>query len=216
MKAKLFRKVPQLALIFLFAASCGKKEENSELKVTFTSSANYAIDAKATSCEALHDYQVAKAVCAASNDCTSPPVLATGGVGGPYVSFGRMNMDWKRSETLTVIYARFTFRSPALSGGKYDYTLSDKALWTMWRQGTSYDPPTNPRLPDSRDAVLSNPKQSQCDVFIPNVGVTNRTITTTIPGNALIYGYYEDADLKQIPIFATSQAVNVTWLGIPP
>lgn len=205
---------------FFFIASCGGQSNSNgsgELSISFTSKQNYAIDAKGTSCQAFHDYQVAVNSCSTSGSCASAPVLTTGDVAGPYVSFGKMNLTWRRKEPFRVIYVRFSFRSPAISGGKIDYVLADKALWVTWRQGPNYDPPSNPSLPDARDAIFNvTPEtQSECDILIPGISVTKRETTTTIPGTATIYGYYELTDGTQIPVFATSDSITATWLGIP-
>ncbi|MEI7973037.1 MAG: hypothetical protein WCH11_01570 [Bdellovibrio sp.] len=210
----------RLVGLFVALASCAKRESTSDLKVSFTASETFVIDANATSCSAVHDYLVAVASCNKSGaSCTSAPVLSTGGVSGPYANIGNMKMEWGRSETLVVIYVKFTLRSSSLSGGKYEYTLSDKPLWVMWRRGASWDPPSNPRLPNEGDTSsngVTNSTLSMCEMQIPSIGVANRNLSASFSGSALVYGYYRDQESRQIPIFATSEGFLTKWLGSPP
>lgn len=213
-------RLAQLIGLFVALASCAKRENISELKVSFTASETFVIDANATSCEAVHDYLVAVEACSRTgSNCTSSPVLSTGGVSGPYANIGNLKLQWGRPETLVVIYIKFTLRSPSLSGGKYEYTLSDKPLWVLWRRGPSWDPPSNPRLPNAGDTTsngVSDPTLSMCEMQIPGIGVANRNLSTSFSGSALVYGYYRDQESRQIPIFSTSEGFITKWLGSPP
>jgi hypothetical protein len=127
-------------------ASCNSNSDG-DLRISFTNfDTGEAIDAKTIGCSESYDYfwDIARLErCLVEGGICSRPVAPTASKQGPYVNLGSLQLQWVPSvgkdrtqmdQFVRVVYLRFRFQSPSLSGGKWTFDLAADDLGKIWRR----------------------------------------------------------------------------------